>query len=660
MTNNRRESSNEQHRRPYPFRVRPLHLETTDSFVARTLAANFDDHLAELFLRRRASGDYPALTERNAFNALVLHKTQTSPSQFQRHTPAELHHDDGSTCKACTLGTGDQWMCRLCAHGEPVKQQPHLEQVVCPRHRIWVGSGATASTQPRVGDDYLVAERQLQRLRRLGLADPTTLWELMNCVSPMPDDVEITVLPVRPFPAAMHIWTALTTYEIARRLFDSRQTYAESYAYLSSQLGLVPGVDVHVVRRVWHYLRPTFVALRLHWLSGTPLKPASPHDFTIRGNVLAKLKLPIQPLEPFERYLLASGSEIDASNWREVLTHRFPGLTLNAIRTTYPDDRFGLCKRGHQVATYPWVQGRFSCGACVGRQVVSGENDISCTHPQSEGWFDVEANAPLRASDFTWGSGVRVVWRCPLRHSFTSDVRSFVKVMNCPYCAGRLPLAGFNTLAIRHPDLAEEWHPTRNEQSPDEILPSHYKKVWWLCPRGHEPYMARVNIRVRNGTGCRECAREQAGIRASQVITVSPEVRARYQSDLHNAPSTTDAGTSDTRRRTWICAAGHQYEKGFSHRTEGSDGCSYCTPRRLLPDFNDWSSRYPTVMQEWDEEANGMPGSQAFGTLTKRWWKCLAAGHKQHSYLHNRRQSKGCTDCRKQDRLGFGLTAKEF
>ncbi len=34
----------------------------------------------------------------------------------------------------------------------------------------------------------------------------------------------------------------------------------------------------------------------------------------------------------------------------------------------------------------------------------------------------------------------------------------------CPYCSGRKVLAGFNDLAVTHPDIAAMWHPRMNRR----------------------------------------------------------------------------------------------------------------------------------------------------------------------------------------------------
>jgi hypothetical protein len=56
------------------------------------------------------------------------------------------------------------------------------------------------------------------------------------------------------------------------------------------------------------------------------------------------------------------------------------------------------------------------------------------------------------------------------------------------------------------PDLAAEWHPTRNGAlSPAEVSAGSGRKVWWRCQAGHE-WAATVANRTGRGSGCPFCS----------------------------------------------------------------------------------------------------------------------------------------------------------
>ena len=77
--------------------------------------------------------------------------------------------------------------------------------------------------------------------------------------------------------------------------------------------------------------------------------------------------------------------------------------------------------------------------------------------------------------------------------------------MGCPYCANKLVYRGYNDLATTHPELAAEWHPTKNENlTPQDITFGSGKKVWWQCKNNHE-WEASVDNRTK-GRGCPVCS----------------------------------------------------------------------------------------------------------------------------------------------------------
>ena len=69
-------------------------------------------------------------------------------------------------------------------------------------------------------------------------------------------------------------------------------------------------------------------------------------------------------------------------------------------------------------------------------------------------------------------------------------------------------IVGINDLATTHPNIAAEWHPTKNgDLKPSDVSSFSHKKVWWLCAKGHE-WQAQINARNR-GNGCPFCAKKK-------------------------------------------------------------------------------------------------------------------------------------------------------
>lgn len=74
----------------------------------------------------------------------------------------------------------------------------------------------------------------------------------------------------------------------------------------------------------------------------------------------------------------------------------------------------------------------------------------------------------------------------------------------CPYCAGQR-VNHTNCLSTTVPDVAKEWHPTKNGKlTPNDITKNSQKKIWWQCDKGHE-WVAKASTRTE-GKGCLVCS----------------------------------------------------------------------------------------------------------------------------------------------------------
>jgi DNA-directed RNA polymerase subunit RPC12/RpoP len=82
----------------------------------------------------------------------------------------------------------------------------------------------------------------------------------------------------------------------------------------------------------------------------------------------------------------------------------------------------------------------------------------------------------------------------------------------CPYCSGRRVYIG-NCLATVYPEVAKEWHPTRNELTPYDYVSKSGKYVWWLCRMCGEEYISDLYSKVNavenkyHKTNCPKCSK---------------------------------------------------------------------------------------------------------------------------------------------------------
>lgn len=84
------------------------------------------------------------------------------------------------------------------------------------------------------------------------------------------------------------------------------------------------------------------------------------------------------------------------------------------------------------------------------------------------------------------------------------------------------------SLILTHPELAREWHPTKNKLTPYNVSAGSVIKVWWRCDKSedHEweayPNTRTTKIGGRN-IGCPCCAGKKV-VKSNCLVTTHPEI----------------------------------------------------------------------------------------------------------------------------------------
>lgn len=102
-------------------------------------------------------------------------------------------------------------------------------------------------------------------------------------------------------------------------------------------------------------------------------------------------------------------------------------------------------------------------------------------------------NGDLTPYDVTTGSNSKVWWFLPYddpktgKHfdfEWQTSISSRTSMdLGCPYLSGRKICIGFNDLVTTNPELAKEWHPTKNGNlTPYDVTVGSGLKIWWLLP----------------------------------------------------------------------------------------------------------------------------------------------------------------------------------
>lgn len=123
--------------------------------------------------------------------------------------------------------------------------------------------------------------------------------------------------------------------------------------------------------------------------------------------------------------------------------------------------------------------------------------------------WDVERNGSNVLENFQNEYDGYPHWICSKGHKWQMRIDARTdQNQNCPYCSGRRIIPGETDLTTRFPDVAADWHHSRNDDlDPGVIAPFSHKFVWWVCPAGHEDYFQQISKRTGRGTSCPECSK---------------------------------------------------------------------------------------------------------------------------------------------------------
>lgn len=305
------------------------------------------------------------------------------------------------------------------------------------------------------------------------------------------------------------------------------------------------------------------------------------------------------------------------------------------------------CDKGHSWDNKISKQQDAGCPYCSNHRILPGFNDLQTKNPGIAVEWAYEKNK-LLPSQVMPGSEIKVWWKCSKGHLWQALVMNRNSGGGCPYCAGKITLAGFNDLQTRNPALAAEWVYEKNKLMPSQVTPGSNKKVWWKCDKGHL-WQAFVCSRT-HGQGCPYCVGKKVLAGFNDLQTINPALAAEWGHEKNDLmPSQVTAGS--TKRVWWKCNKGHEWKSAVAPRNAGNK-CPYCGMRKVLFGFNDLESLSPQLLDEWDYEKNKLPPSHFLQTSAKEvWWRCKK-GHSWKTKIYTR-SINGCSCPRCYGRITY-------
>lgn len=275
------------------------------------------------------------------------------------------------------------------------------------------------------------------------------------------------------------------------------------------------------------------------------------------------------------------------------------------------------------------------------------ERSLGAMHPATAANWHPTRNGAVTPFDVSPGSDRRVWWQCPTGHEWDGRVGSRVRRSTCPFCSGRR-VTPETSLATLHPQVAAEWHPTRNgDRRAVDVRPGSGKPVWWRCTTcGHE-WVTSPNNRANNNSGCPECARAFWTRSNAPLSVTHPDIAAQWHPTRNDGLTAADVTYGSSRRVWWQCDTGHEWQVAVEQRTRSRSKCPDCAGRRPSAERN-LATVAPGLAVQWHPTLNGprSPRDVLPSTPTPVWWQC-DQGHEWRASPHSRRYGieAGCPHC---------------
>jgi DNA-directed RNA polymerase subunit RPC12/RpoP len=299
------------------------------------------------------------------------------------------------------------------------------------------------------------------------------------------------------------------------------------------------------------------------------------------------------------------------------------------------------------------------CSVCSGRTIVKSNSLLILNPSLSQEWHP-SFNGDLKPINVAPNSSKKVWWKCSKGddHVWEANISNRNLLNNgCAICSGHI-IVKSNSLQTLNLKLAEQWHPTlNNDLTPLDVGVNFNKAVWWQCPKGEDHVWSESPLALNNnGYDCPVCV-DKVIVKSNSLQTLNPKLAEQWHPTLNNDLTPLDVGANSSKKVWWKCqeADDHIWENTVNKRANRGDGCPMCRGKIVVLS-NCLQTLNPKLAKEWHPTKNGaLTSSDVYHLTTQRvWWKCQEADdhiwdatvRKRGELRDSRASGDGCPFCR--------------
>ena len=310
-----------------------------------------------------------------------------------------------------------------------------------------------------------------------------------------------------------------------------------------------------------------------------------------------------------------------------------------------------------------------SCPYLIGKAVWPGFNDLATINPKLAAQWHPTKNGDLKPTQVTANSGYKVWWLLHYdipndyfieslkgKHfdfEWESTIANRSSGFGCPFLSGRAIWPGFNDLATINPELAAQWHPTKNGNlRPTQVTANAKKKVWWFLSydvpmnypiksiRGKHfnfEWQATIVGRNKRNHGCPYLSGRAVWPGFNDLATTNPELAAQWHTTKNGDLKPAQATVSTDKKVWWLLSYDvpidypveylrgkhfdFEWKASINSRNRGT-GCPYLAGKAVWPGFNDLATTNPELAAQWHPTKNGdlRPTQVTANSNRKVWW----------------------------------------